>query len=99
MKIHHGDTEARRKETKRTHPCLRASVAGVIDWELTNEPQPNWRYRDVGGACEQLDERLTRDRAMYWRFFYSRDPKRRDITGKLGRDVACHVCVDQKPTQ
>ena len=53
-----------------------------ITWEQPREPQPEWRHSDVGGSVEQLEERLTRDRGLYWRFFYSRDPKRRDITGK-----------------
>ncbi len=53
-----------------------------MTWEQPDEPQPEWRHRDVGGAFEQLEPRLTRGRGLYWRFFYSRDPRRRSITGK-----------------
>jgi len=81
MNIHHGDTESRRKGKKSITPCLSASVVGVT-WEQPEEPQPEWRHRDVGGAFEHLDPRLSRERSMFWRFFYSRDPKRREITGK-----------------
>jgi hypothetical protein len=45
-------------------------------WEQPNEPRPEWRHGDVGGSFEESD------RATLWHFFYSRDPKRRDITGK-----------------
>ncbi len=57
-----------------------------ITWEQPDEPQPAWRHSDVGGALEQLEERMTRDRGVYWRFFYSRDPKRRTITGRKNAD-------------
>ncbi len=50
-------------------------------WEQPEEPQPEWRHADVGGNFERLDEGSERD-GVLWRFFYSRDPKRRTITGR-----------------
>ncbi len=85
MKTHHRDTETRNRKEKRKTPCLRDSVV-KISWEHPEQPQPDWRHSDVGGSVEQLEERLTRDRGLYWRFFYSRDPKRRTITGRKHAD-------------
>ncbi len=54
----------------------------VNTWEQPEEPEPEWRHGDIGGAFEQPDAETTRHRMTYWRFFYSRDPKRRSITGR-----------------
>ena len=75
MTIHHGDTETRSKERPKKTPCLSDSVVNA-SWEQPDEPQPEWRSGDVGGNFERTD------RETLWRFFYSRDPKKRTITGR-----------------
>ncbi|MBZ5647508.1 MAG: hypothetical protein LAN37_09825 [Acidobacteriia bacterium] len=44
---------------------------------LGGSRRPEWRNRDIAGELERFDARLISNRAIYWRFFYSRDPKRR----------------------